>query len=97
MAQVIVPVRYAAWLSGDLGEKVGDSFSFHVGDHVAIHRTHGGFVVTSDLYSEAALVGEVLSAVEMTEREVESKFPVFYSEMGTVFANHLKVSIQGHA
>lgn len=92
MSRVLVPVRYSAWLSGELGKTLLAELQRGVHDlpDVAVTRLPRGFLVES---SEATgpFVECVARAVGDLEAGVEERYPVFHHEMGPVWTGTLQV------
>ncbi|HUR61821.1 MAG TPA: hypothetical protein VM286_05590 [Candidatus Thermoplasmatota archaeon] len=89
--KIVVPVRYAAWLNGDLGRSLertlGSALAPHM--HARITRLPRGFLVESN---EAA--GPLLEAVHHAAMEleagVEAAYPVLHHDMGPVWTGTLQ-------
>ncbi len=90
-ARVLVPVRYAAWLSGDLGRELEQTLLNGLGHlaDVAITKLPRGFLVHAD-ESAGPLVEAVHRAVTELEAAVRSAYPVFHHEMGPVWTGTLQ-------
>ncbi len=90
-SKVVVPVRYAAWLGGDLGRSLERSLQHsldQLGD-VRVSRLPRGFLVEAD---EAP--GVLLEAVQRAALDLEAgaaaAYPVFHHEFGPVWTGTLQ-------
>lgn len=91
-AKILVPVRYSAWLSGDLGRQL-EVVLRHGLAHVPsarITRMPRGFLVEA-----AEDPGPFLEAVHRAMAELQEsvarRYPVFSDEMGPVWTGTLQV------
>lgn len=90
-ARIVLPVRYAAWLSGDLGRSLERTLQRSLGDvgDARVTRLPRGFLVEA---REAP--GPLLEAVQRAALELEqgaaAAFPVFHHEMGPVWTGTLQ-------
>lgn len=88
---IVVPVRYAAWLAGDLGRTLERTLQAALAPaaEARVSRVAKGFLVESP---EAA--GPLLEAVHRAARELEADvqaaYPVFHHEMGPVWTGTLQ-------
>ncbi len=90
-ARVLVPVRYAAWLSGDLGRELEKTLRHgleHLAD-VLVTKLPRGFLVQAD-ESAGPLLEAVHRAVTDLEAAVRAAYPVFHHEMGPVWTGTLQ-------
>lgn len=90
-ARIVVPVRYAAWLSGDLGRSLERTLQ-HALDPlgpVKVTRLPRAFLVEA-----AEAPGPLLEAVQRAAVELEqgaaAAYPVFHHEMGPVWTGTLQ-------
>ena len=89
--RIVVPVRYAAWLAGDLGRSLERTLQDALAPaaEARVSRVAKGFLVESP---EAA--GPLLEAVHRAARELEAgvqeAYPVFHHEMGPVWTGTLQ-------
>lgn len=90
-AKVLVPVRYSAWLNGDIGRALERTLcaALESLDNVRVTRLPRAFLVESD---EAP--GPFLEAVHRATLEleagVEAAYPVLHHEMGPVWTGTLQ-------
>lgn len=91
-SRILVPVRYAAWLSGELGKRIestlGNALSAVPG--LRLTRLPRGFLVEAD-ESTGPLVEAVHRAIADVESGVAESFPVFHHEMGPLWTGTLQV------
>ncbi len=90
-SKIVVPVRYAAWLSGDLGtalERQLQAALDPVGD-VRVSRLPRAFLVEA-----AESPGPLLEAVHRAAVDLEegaaAAYPVFHHEMGPLWTGTLQ-------
>jgi hypothetical protein len=89
--RILVPVRYAAWLSGDLGRRLERSLQAGLdGIGARITRMPRGFLVEAEEDS-GPLLEAVHRAVTELEQGVQQEYPVFHHEMGPVWTGTLQV------
>lgn len=91
MSRVLVPVRYAAWLAGELGKHLSDELRHGLElPDVSVTRLPRGLLVES---SEATgpFVEAVERATRALEADVKTRYPVFHNEMGPVWTGTLQV------
>jgi len=90
-SKIIVPVRYAAWLSGDLGRIVERSLRQALGP---LPRVRVSRMPRALLVEAAEAPGPLLEAVHRAaidlERGVEEAFPVFHHELGPLWTGTLQ-------
>ncbi len=90
-ARILVPVRYAAWLSGELGTSIANDLQAGLG-HVPgakVQRLPRGLLVEAD-ESPGPLLEAVGHAVHDLEDAVKKRYPVFHQEMGPVWTGTLQ-------
>ena len=92
MTRILVPVRYSAWLSGDLGKNLEVTLkrSLKGLDEPNITKLPRGFLVETKEV-EGVTVERVARAVSDLEDNARDKYPVFHSEMGPVWTGTLQV------
>lgn len=90
-ARVVVPVRYAAWLSGDLGRELETTLASGLAHLVDLRLTRlpRGFLVEAD-EAIGPLLEATHRAVSELEEAVRSAYPVFHHEMGPVWTGTLQ-------
>lgn len=91
MARILIPVRYAAWLSGELGTRIERTLRHGLASMDAhIQRMPRGILVESN---EAAgpFLEEVRRAVAELEQGVQEAYPMFHREMGPLWTGTLQV------
>ena len=90
-SKIIVPVRYAAWLQGDMGRAIERTFRKeleHV-PHLKVTRLPRALVVEAD-EAPGPLLETCHRAAKALERGVESAYPVFHHELGPVWTGTLQ-------
>ncbi len=90
-ARILAPVRYAAWLAGDLGDALTDQLRNGL-DHVPkarVQRLPRGFLVEAN-ESPGPLVEAVARAMQDLERGAARTYPLFHQEMGPVWTGTLQ-------
>ncbi len=91
MSRILVPVRYAAWLSGELGKRLQRSLEHQLrAMDVSVTRMPRGFLVESD-ESPGPFLEAVHHAMQALEGGVEEEYPVFHHEMGPLWTGTLQV------
>lgn len=90
-SRIVVPVRYAAWLSGDLGRSLERSLVNALADvqDVKVTRLPRAFLVEAH-----ESPGPMLEAVQRAALELEQgaadAYPVFHHELGPVWTGTLQ-------
>lgn len=92
MTLALVPVRYAAWLAGELGKALHDDLSRSRKDlpSLQVTRLPRGFLVETKEV-EGITVERVAKSVREMEASVEDRYLVFHHEMGPVWTGTLQV------
>jgi hypothetical protein len=92
VTRIIVPVRYAAWLAGELGKKLHEDLQRELKDleELGVTRMPRGFLVETK-ECEGVTVERVARAVSALEAGVRERYPVFHTEMGPVWTRTLQV------
>ena len=90
-ARIVLPVRYAAWLSGDLGRTLERTLQHALGppSEVRVTRLPRAFLVESAEAPGPLLEAVRRAAVEL-ERGAAAAYPVFHHEMGPVWTGTLQ-------
>jgi hypothetical protein len=89
-SQVVVPVRYAAWLNGQIGSQLERSLRGELADlDVKVTRLQRAFLVESP-EKPGPLLEAVHRAVVALEKGVKAAYPVFHHEMGPVWTGTLQ-------
>ena len=90
-SRIFVPVRYAAWLSGDLGRTLERTLQHALDplEDVTVTRLPRGFLVEADEEPGPLLEAVHRAALDL-ERSAEVAFPVFHHEMGPVWTGTLQ-------
>jgi hypothetical protein len=89
MAKIVVPVRYAAWLSGDLGRSLERTLQRNLGPAAKVTRLPRGFLIEAD-EAPGPLLEAVHRAALDLERGAEAAYPVFHHELGPVWTGTLQ-------
>lgn len=91
LSRIVVPVRYAAWLSGDLGRSLERTLQHALDplDDVRVTRLPRGFLVEAN-EAPGPLLEAVHRAALDLEKGAEAAYPVFHHEMGPVWTGTLQ-------
>lgn len=91
MATIIAPVRYAAWLAGQLGDDLLKGLNVGLSSLPSCHvqKLPRGFHVAAD-EEPGILLEAVASAMADLESCTQEKYPVFHHEMGPVWTGTLQ-------
>lgn len=90
-ARILVPVRYAAWLSGDLGNRLERQLQHGLDRvHARITRLPRGFLIEAN-EAPGPFLEMVHNAVADLEAGVQEAYPIFHHEMGPVWTGTLQV------
>ncbi|MEA3203672.1 MAG: hypothetical protein QOI63_1351 [Thermoplasmata archaeon] len=89
--KIVVPVRYAAWLAGDLGRTLERTLQSAIESYTEarVSRLPKGFLVESP-EAPGPLLEAVHHAALALEAGVEEAYPVFHHEMGPVWTGTLQ-------
>ncbi len=92
MTRILVPVRYSAWLSGDLGKNLEATLkrSLKGLDELVITKLPRGFLVETR-EDEGPAVERIARGVSELEDSIHDTYPVFHREMGPVWTGTLQV------
>lgn len=90
-ARIVIPVRYSAWLSGDLGRSLERTLQQALGQlgGVRITRLPRAFLVEATEAPGPLLEAVQRAAVEL-EQGVAAAYPVIHHEMGPVWTGTLQ-------
>lgn len=90
-AKILAPVRYSAWLSGDLGRELTRQLEHATAGlaEARVTRLARGFLVEAD-EDAGPLLEAVAHAMRELERGVAARYPVFHQEMGPVWTGTLQ-------
>lgn len=90
-SKVVVPVRYAAWLAGDLGRTLERTLQHSLDPlgAVRVSRLPRGFLIEAD-EAPGILLEAVARAAGDLEEGVASAYPVFHHELGPVWTGTLQ-------
>lgn len=90
LSKILLPVRFAAWLSGDLGNVLQRTLegSLKPLAGLRVERLPRGFVVQAAETPGCLLEAVHRAAVEL-EREAQVAFPVFHHELGPIWTGSL--------
>ena len=88
---IVVPVRYAAWLNGELGKTLERTLQHALDplDQVRVSRLPRGFLVQANEDPGPLLEAVHRAALEL-EEGVEAAYPVFHHELGPVWTGTLQ-------
>lgn len=89
--RIVVPVRYPAWLAGDLGQTLERTLlhALRPMRGVRVTRLPRAFLVESD-EAPGPLLEAVRRAAQELEAGVAAAYPVFHHEMGPVWTGTLQ-------
>ena len=90
-SKILLPVRYSAWLNGDMGQTLQRTLQHALDplDGVKVTRLPRGFLVEADEDPGPLLEAVHRAALEL-EDGVEAAYPVFHHEMGPVWTGTLQ-------
>ena len=90
-SRIVLPVRYAAWLSGDLGRSLERTLQHALDplEDVRVTRLPRGFLVEAN-EAPGPLLEAVHRAALDLEKGAEAAYPVFHHEMGPVWTGTLQ-------
>jgi len=92
--RIVVPVRYAAWLSGDLGRQLQNMLENGMAaTSCRITRLPRAFLVEGQ-ESPGPLLEATRRAAQELERGAAQAYPVFHHEMGPVWTGTLQAVFQ---
>ena len=91
VSKIVLPVRYAAWLSGDLGRTLERTLQHALDplEEVRVTRLPRGFLVEANEEPGPLLEAVHRAALDL-EKGVEAAYPVFHHEMGPVWTGTLQ-------
>ncbi len=90
-AKVVLPVRYSAWLSGDMGRALERTLENALSDFAGLRITKLPRAFLIEAHEEAGPMLEAVYRAAVTmERGVETTYPVFHHEMGPVWTGTLQ-------
>lgn len=91
-SRILVPIRYAAWLSGDLGRRLERDLRHGLGGvpGADVLRIAGGFLVEAD-EDPGPFVEAVFRAVMELDDSVARSYPMFHHELGSLWEGTLQV------
>lgn len=85
-SRMLAPVRYTAWLSGDLGRELQETVQgalLHV-QGIQVTKLQRGFLIEAD-EDPGVLLEACAAAMMVLEKDVEKAYPVFHEEIGPVW------------
>jgi hypothetical protein len=90
-SRIIVPVKLAAWLTGDIGQQVEKILVSGLGNMIDVKTTRmvRGIMVEAD-ETPGVLLEAVKRAVDRLEVQVAKQYPVFHHELGPVWTGSLQ-------
>jgi hypothetical protein len=91
IARIVIPVRYAAWLAGDLGRSLEHNLQRQLAPigHSKVTRLPRGFLVEST-EAPGPLLEAVHHAAVQLEQGAAQAYPVFHHELGPVWTGTLQ-------
>ncbi len=91
-SRILVPIRYAAWLSGDLGRRLERDLRHGLGGvpGLRVLRIAGGFLVEAE-EDPGPLTAAVFHAVEVLQDGVRQAYPMLTHELGSLWEGTLQV------
>ncbi|MGB1697644.1 MAG: hypothetical protein ACPHK8_04535 [Thermoplasmatota archaeon] len=89
--QILAPIRYAAWLAGDLGTELLTTLEASLSGlpEVHIQKLHRGFLIQAE-ESPGPFLETVAQGMMKLEHMVSQTYPVFHREMGPVWTGTLQ-------
>lgn len=95
--RALVPARYSAWLSGDLGRRVVRDLNaaileVHQVPELVVRRIASGIVVQGR-EAPGPFVGSLAAALVAVERSVGVQWPVMHAKLGSVFTGSVQVML----
>lgn len=96
---VLVPVRYSAWLAGDLGKELTRLMESEL-PRSKVTRLARGFLVeaeqdpTEPHETPGMLADNAIYAARQMETAVASEYPIFHKEMGPVWTRTVQVVVE---
>ncbi|MES2155107.1 MAG: hypothetical protein V4510_08230 [bacterium] len=90
-SKVVMPVRYSAWLQGDLGRALSGMLEDALGPYegLQIGFLPRAFVVEA-VEDPGPFVEALYRAAKELERRVEERYPVFHHQIGPVWTGTLQ-------
>lgn len=93
-SQILAPVRYAAWLSGDLGNDLKRALEQSIQcPDLKVQKLHRGFLVQAN-EDAGPFLEQVAHGMLQLEAMVQTTYPVFHREMGPVWTGTLQSVFQ---
>lgn len=91
LSRIVLPVRYAAWLSGDLGRTLERTLQHALRPvpDARVTRLPRGFLVEAQ-EAPGPLLEAVQRAAVQLEHGAAAAYPVFHHEMGPVWTGTLQ-------
>ncbi len=91
-SRILVPIRYSAWLSGDLGRSIHQDIqaSLQTLAGLRVTRMPRGFLIEAD-EDPGPMLEVVHAGIADVERAVAQRYPVFHHEMGPLWTGTLQV------
>ncbi len=104
MTRMIIPVRYSAWMTGDIGAFLTDYLADRTTKELRLlgagpktearpSRLNRGIVLECD-EAPGVFMTATRTAVEAMEREVASRYPVLHHEMGGVWTGTIQAAFE---
>ena len=91
MARILIPVRYAAWLTGELGTRIERTLRHGLnGLDAQVTRMPRGILVEAD-EAPGPFLEHVQQAVAELEQGVQEAYPMFHHQMGPLWTGTLQV------
>lgn len=92
LARVVLPVRYSAWLSGDMGEAMEKRLRVSLAqfEPIQITKLPRALLVEAD-EAPGVFLEAMLRAAHELEDGIAATYPVFHHEMGPVWTGTLQM------
>lgn len=88
-SRILIPIRYSAWLSGDLGNGIETTLQ-HGLRGAQLTRLPRGFLVQAD-EEPGPFLEQVHRAMTDVEAGIQQRYPMFHREMGPAWTGTLQV------
>ncbi len=94
-SRIIAPIRYAAWLAGDLGMALSTHLEHALGglSGARVTRLPRGFLIEAN-ESPGPMLEAVAAAMMDLENGASEAYPIFHAEMGPVWTGTLQAVLR---